>query len=46
MNLLTIHGLLAVAQAGTTGWVAGLIVAGVLLLREVFIRVFSNTGRR
>jgi hypothetical protein len=40
------HALLSVAQGGATLWITGLVIVGVVLLRELFIAIFSRTDRR
>lgn len=39
------YALLSVAQGGATLWITGLVVAGILLLREIFIAIFSRSDR-
>jgi hypothetical protein len=38
--------LMEIARAGSGPWLSGLIVAGVLVLREIFIRLLSYTRPR
>ncbi|MHC4973030.1 MAG: hypothetical protein ACYTG3_11930 [Planctomycetota bacterium] len=37
--------LLSVAQGSATLWVTGLVIVAVLLLREIFIAIFSRSDR-
>jgi len=39
------YALLSVAQGSATYWITGLVIAGVLLLRELFIAIFSRSDR-
>ncbi len=36
----------SVAQGSATLWITGLVIAAVLLLREIFIAIFSGSDRR
>jgi hypothetical protein len=42
---MLLYALLSVAQGSATLWVTGLVIVGVLLLREIFISIFSRSDR-